>query len=140
MQYSEWTNRNRQKSFGPLRWIAPEILKDSTYSIQSDVWAYGILLWEVFSFGQDPYPELATDEEVKECISSLSVMLQPDSCPKSVYKIMRSCWNPVSSKRPSFSWLRQALKASVKQFDLENVSRRFSYYNSPSTTRKNSEL
>ncbi|XP_003388087.1 PREDICTED: muscle, skeletal receptor tyrosine protein kinase-like [Amphimedon queenslandica] len=140
MQYCEWTTSNGQKSFGPLRWTAPETLKDSTYSVQSDVWAYGIFLWEAFSFGQDPYPELATDEEVKEYILSLNVMLQPDNCPKSVYKIMRSCWNPIPSKRPSFSWLKQALKASVKQFDLENVSRRFSYYNSPSTTRKISEL
>ena len=140
MQYSGWTTTNGEKSFGPLRWTAPEILQNSAHSVQSDVWAYGILLWEVFSFGEDPYPDLLTDKKVMKYVLSSQIMPQPENCPKSVYKIMLSCWNPLPSRRPSFPWLKQSLKASIREFDLENVSRRFSYYKSPSVHKKGSEF
>lgn len=125
----------------PLRWLAPETLQNLTFTSQSDIWSYGILLWEIFSSGGQPYSNLF-DEEVKESILSYQILSKPENCPKSIYKIMCKCWNPVPGKRLSLGNVKSSLQLSVGQFDLESVSRRFSL-RVPSTpdllrkTRKN---
>uniref|UniRef100_A0A673HUK0 Tyrosine-protein kinase n=1 Tax=Sinocyclocheilus rhinocerous TaxID=307959 RepID=A0A673HUK0_9TELE len=90
----------------PVKWTAPEALKN-TFSAQSDVWSYGVLLWEIFSYGRQPYPKIV---EVRERVDQGYRMEPPDECPPDVYSIMTSCWETEPKRRPSFHKLRERLE------------------------------
>ena len=91
-------------SLCPLRWMAPESLEHKQFSTSSDVWSYGILLWEMFNPTEIPYPEL-TDLQVTAKLARGYSMSIPAQCPSIVAKIMRSCWQSDPSRRPSFAFL-----------------------------------
>ncbi|KAJ8408254.1 hypothetical protein AAFF_G00256680 [Aldrovandia affinis] len=94
----------------PIRWTAPEALKkEQKFSTRSDVWSYGVLLWETFSYGRQPYPKMSL-KEVKEKVEHGYRMEPPENCPPSVYALMRTCWEADPGKRPSFRRLRDKLK------------------------------
>jgi serine/threonine protein kinase len=92
-------------SFIPIRWMPPEALLYSKFTLQSDVWSFGVLMWEVYSYGQLPYTGLSS-HEVIDCVKSLKILSKPSLCPLEVYDIMRSCWIKAPSKRPT---IRQVL-------------------------------
>ncbi|CAB3410185.1 unnamed protein product [Caenorhabditis bovis] len=85
----------------PIKWTAPEGLAYNTFSSKSDVWAYGILLWEIASYGMAPYPgvELSNVYGLLEKGFRMDV---PTGCPDSVYRLMLQCWNWSPSDRPRF--------------------------------------
>ncbi|PAA76537.1 hypothetical protein BOX15_Mlig004632g2 [Macrostomum lignano] len=86
----------------PLKWTAPECIKDrSRFSLKSDVWSYGILLWEIYSFGRLPYPRISTDQVHARLMSGYR-MESPDKCPADVYGLMLDCWLLQPILRPSF--------------------------------------
>ncbi|XP_067271436.1 megakaryocyte-associated tyrosine-protein kinase isoform X2 [Pseudorasbora parva] len=93
----------------PIKWTAPEALKSKKFSTQSDVWSYGVLLWEIFSFGRQPYPKMSVSD-VRERVDQGYRMEPPDECPPEVYAIMMSCWETEPKKRPSFHKLRDRLE------------------------------
>ncbi|NWI18627.1 MATK kinase, partial [Crypturellus soui] len=97
----------------PVKWSAPEALKHNKFSSKSDVWSYGILLWEVFSFGRAPYPKLSL-KEVTEMLEQGYRMDAPEDCPATVYVLMRSCWELEPGKRPSFKKLTEKLQKELK--------------------------
>ncbi|XP_053549110.1 tyrosine-protein kinase Srms [Bombina bombina] len=97
--YSPKSNRNI-----PIKWTAPEALKFYKYSIKSDVWSYGILLYEVYTLGQQPYKGM-TNREAVENISSGYRLPRPPICSKDVYNVMSSCWLDEPQHRPSFQEL-----------------------------------
>lgn len=86
----------------PIAWLAPETVFLSEYGFSSEVWSYGILLWEVFSFGETPYQN-KNRKEVEEEIRNLKYLEQPASCPGAVFSIMLSTWHKNSRQRPSMS-------------------------------------
>ncbi|XP_035268465.1 megakaryocyte-associated tyrosine-protein kinase [Anguilla anguilla] len=96
----------------PIKWTAPEALKKDKFSTRSDVWSYGVLLWETFSYGRQPYPKMSL-KEVKETVEQGYRMEAPEDCPASVYAIMRVCWEADPGKRPSFRKLRDKLKREL---------------------------
>ncbi|XP_050950695.1 megakaryocyte-associated tyrosine-protein kinase isoform X2 [Labeo rohita] len=96
----------------PIKWTAPEALKNKKFSTQSDVWSYGVLLWEIFSFGRQPYPKMSVSE-VRERVDQGYRMESPDECPPDVYSIMMSCWEMDPKKRPSFHKLRERLEKEL---------------------------
>ena len=63
----------------PVRWMAPESLFDGIFTMQTDVWAFGVTLWEIFTFGQIPYPTL-TNMEVLEAVRNSYTLPQPPNC------------------------------------------------------------
>ncbi|XP_016425447.1 megakaryocyte-associated tyrosine-protein kinase-like [Sinocyclocheilus rhinocerous] len=93
----------------PVKWTAPEALKNTKFSAQSDVWSYGVLLWEIFSYGRQPYPKIPVSE-VRERVDQGYRMEPPDECPPDVYSIMTSCWETEPKRRPSFHKLRERLE------------------------------
>lgn len=96
----------------PVRWSAIEVLQHGKYSRASDVWAFGILVYEVMSRGTIPYSQFATLAEVTEQIKGGFQLPCPPDCPPSVYeKVMLPCWNPEEVKRPGFSALCKALQS-----------------------------
>uniref|UniRef100_A0A8C8SPX8 receptor protein-tyrosine kinase n=1 Tax=Pelusios castaneus TaxID=367368 RepID=A0A8C8SPX8_9SAUR len=93
----------------PVKWMAPESLFDRTYTIKSDVWSYGILLWEIFSLGVNPYPGIQVDSNFYKLIQSGFKMDQPFYATEEIYFVMQTCWALDPRKRPSFSQLRSLL-------------------------------
>ncbi|XP_077331789.1 megakaryocyte-associated tyrosine-protein kinase isoform X1 [Lithobates pipiens] len=92
----------------PIKWTAPEALLHNKFSSRSDVWSYGILLWEVYSYGRGPYPRLAV-KEVYEKVCNGYRLEAPENCPQIIYSLMRSCWEDDPGKRPSFKKLKEKL-------------------------------
>uniref|UniRef100_A0A8C7XEJ1 Tyrosine-protein kinase n=1 Tax=Oryzias sinensis TaxID=183150 RepID=A0A8C7XEJ1_9TELE len=92
----------------PVKWTAPEALREKNFSTKSDVWSYGILLWEIYSFGRVPYPRIALKDVVPRVEKGYK-MDCPDGCPEVVYNIMKQCWNLDPGARPSFQMLKEWL-------------------------------
>uniref|UniRef100_A0A8C6T8D6 Tyrosine-protein kinase n=1 Tax=Neogobius melanostomus TaxID=47308 RepID=A0A8C6T8D6_9GOBI len=97
----------------PIKWTAPEVLKKGTSSTKSDVWSYGILLWEIFSYGRQPYPKL-TVTEVREMVEAGYRMEAPEDCPAELYSMMRVCWDREPRRRPTFHKLRHKLEREIQ--------------------------
>ncbi|XP_055088557.1 tyrosine-protein kinase Fes/Fps [Periophthalmus magnuspinnatus] len=95
----------------PVKWTAPEALNFGRYTTESDVWSFGILLWEVFSLGKTPY-SCFTNQQTRDQVEKGYRMLPPCGCPVEITKIMNTCWEYEPQKRPSFKKLRAEL-ASV---------------------------
>ncbi|XP_068237840.1 mast/stem cell growth factor receptor Kit-like isoform X2 [Palaemon carinicauda] len=87
----------------PVKWMSPEYLKDQIRSIQSDIWAYGVLLWEIFSLGETPYQGFIIDDTFMEKIENGYRLPCPNFAPKKVYNMMRDCWQIDPMARPPFS-------------------------------------
>uniref|UniRef100_A0A3B3BMY7 receptor protein-tyrosine kinase n=1 Tax=Oryzias melastigma TaxID=30732 RepID=A0A3B3BMY7_ORYME len=87
----------------PVKWMAPESIFQGMYTTKSDVWAYGILLWEIFSLGVTPYPSMKVDHTFYAMIERGFKMDCPYHASESVYKMMCQCWDLEPSNRPSFS-------------------------------------
>ncbi|XP_065835351.1 fibroblast growth factor receptor 3-like [Oscarella lobularis] len=100
----------------PFRWCAPEVLLYATYSEYSDVWSYGIVLWEIATMGGTPYPGIPV-EKLFELLTGKSGyrMTKPRNCSQKLYDIMVSCWNSVPDKRPTF------LRISSKNMRVSDV-------------------
>ncbi|XP_074474846.1 tyrosine-protein kinase Fer [Sebastes fasciatus] len=98
----------------PIKWTAPEALNYGRYSSDSDVWSYGILLWETFSLGVCPYPGL-TNQQAREQVEKGYRMACPQRCPDDVYKVMQRCWQYNPEDRPKFSELQRDLAAIKKK-------------------------
>lgn len=91
----------------PVRWSAPEAFLGRNFSSKSDVWSFGILLYEITTYGQIPYPELpdaAIIKQLEDDVEGLQ-MPRPPACPTAVYEIMADCRKADPSKRPSFKEL-----------------------------------
>jgi serine/threonine protein kinase len=91
----------------PIKWASPEVLHFTKFSSKSDVWAYGILLWEIFSGGKSPYPSMNNMEVVNQVTRHNYRMDRPHMCPSEIYRIMGLCWHEKPEKRPPFSELLQ---------------------------------
>lgn len=85
----------------PIKWTAPEGLAYNTFSTKSDVWAFGVLLWEIATYGMAPYPGVDLNR-VYGLLERGYRMDSPPGCPPSVYRLMLQCWNWSPSDRPRF--------------------------------------
>ncbi|VFV46985.1 tyrosine-protein kinase [Lynx pardinus] len=94
----------------PVRWMSPEAIVYGKFSVDSDIWSYGVVLWEVFSYGLQPYCGHA-NQDVVEMIRSRQVLPCPDDCPAWVYALMLECWNEFPSRRPRFKDIHGRLRA-----------------------------
>ncbi|XP_029040729.2 proto-oncogene tyrosine-protein kinase ROS isoform X2 [Osmia bicornis bicornis] len=84
----------------PVRWMAPESLVDGVFTSQSDVWAFGVLMWEITSLGQQPYPA-RTNLEVLHHVRAGGRLPKPLNCPPVLHQLMLRCWSAADA-RPSF--------------------------------------
>eukprot|EP00075_Anas_platyrhynchos_P032705 XP_027321958.1 tyrosine-protein kinase CSK [Anas platyrhynchos] len=100
----------------PVKWTAPEALREKKFSTKSDVWSFGILLWEIYSFGRVPYPRIPLKDVVPRVEKGYK-MDAPDGCPAIVYEVMKKCWTLDPGHRPSFHQLREQL-VHIKEKEL----------------------
>lgn len=99
----------------PVKWMAPESIFQGMYTMKSDVWAYGILLWEIFSLGVSPYPGMKVDHTFYAMIERGFKMESPYYATDSVYNMMCKCWELNSCNRPSFSKLVSFMAAQLTE-------------------------
>ncbi|XP_060876851.1 insulin-like receptor [Metopolophium dirhodum] len=98
------TDYYRKDSEGmmPIRWMAPESLQSGLFTCFSDVWSYGIVLWEMVTLAAQPYRG-EIDKNVISYVSSGGIMEKPDNCPDIIYDCMKLCWRFKASERPTFA-------------------------------------
>ncbi|MFT7806096.1 fibroblast growth factor receptor 2 isoform X3 [Arapaima gigas] len=92
----------------PVKWMAPEALFDRVYTHQSDVWSFGVLMWEIFTLGGSPYPGIPV-EELFKLLKEGHRMDKPGNCTNELYMMMKDCWHAIASHRPTFKQLVEDL-------------------------------
>ncbi|ESO08582.1 hypothetical protein HELRODRAFT_110137 [Helobdella robusta] len=85
----------------PIKWMALESLESFVFTLKSDVWSFGVLMWEVMTRGVTPYPDVEVFE-IRDYLASGRRLRRPKFCPENVYNIMLACWNESAVQRPSF--------------------------------------
>uniref|UniRef100_A0A3Q1G5F5 Tyrosine-protein kinase n=1 Tax=Acanthochromis polyacanthus TaxID=80966 RepID=A0A3Q1G5F5_9TELE len=108
---AEEQNYYKAKGHGkwPVKWYAPECINYFKFSSKSDVWSFGVLLWEAFSYGQKPYKGMKGND-VMQMIESGNRMDSPVNCPPEMYDLMRTCWTYKADERPGFSVVEPRLR------------------------------
>ncbi|XP_077122541.1 tyrosine-protein kinase ITK/TSK [Ranitomeya variabilis] len=92
----------------PVKWSAPEVFRYGRYSSKSDVWSYGVLVWEVFSEGKTPFEHLSNADAVEEISNGLR-LFKPKMASEKFYQFMNSCWLENPEHRPSFCRLMKEI-------------------------------
>ncbi|KAH8405153.1 hypothetical protein KR222_005442 [Zaprionus bogoriensis] len=90
----------------PIRWYAPESFNNGIFSHASDVWSFGVTLWEIFALGAPPYGDILNVDAIK-LVDSGQRLPQPDLCPAYIFAVMQSCWNYHPKERPTFAYLME---------------------------------
>ncbi|XP_049755340.1 tyrosine-protein kinase FRK isoform X1 [Elephas maximus indicus] len=93
----------------PVKWTAPEAIRSNKFSIKSDVWSFGILLYEIITYGKMPYSGM-TGAQVIQMLGQNYRLPQPPNCPLQFYNIMMECWNAEPKERPTFETLHCKLE------------------------------
>ncbi|KAL7849633.1 hypothetical protein SRHO_G00189820 [Serrasalmus rhombeus] len=100
-------------------WTAPEAIQYHRYSSASDVWSFGIVMWEVMSFGERPYWDMGNQDVIK-AIEDGFRLPAPLNCPPSLHQLMLDCWQKERTERPSFAQIHSALSKTIRSPD--NIS------------------
>ena len=98
----------------PIKWMAVESLTHRIFSSQSDVWSYGIVLWELFSLARTPYPGVQPDESFTRKLESGHRMSKPPFSTDDLYKVMKDCWSAEPGLRPTFLELADKMGEELK--------------------------
>ncbi|XP_073957795.1 SH2 ankyrin repeat kinase isoform X1 [Choristoneura fumiferana] len=108
----------------PIKWYAPESYNYGTFSHASDVWSYGVTLWEMFSYGQQPYGDMRGTEAI-QIVESGQRLERPEDCPDEIYQVMLDCWAYNPDLRPTFQQLGDVFSrhpdyVNISQLALDN--------------------
>eukprot|EP00118_Oscarella_pearsei_P016332 m.154956 g.154956 ORF g.154956 m.154956 type:complete len:903 (+) comp38649_c2_seq1:125-2833(+) len=131
-KYYEMTNPKGRVAFG---WTAPEALKTSRFTVQSDVWSYGVLLWEMFSHGDNPWGECNAMQILEMVDAPLMRRLpQTEDCVADVHCLMNKCWSHDPDERPTFTALRKLIVdiwphkgRALTELNVENDPKKLSF-------------
>nr|XP_043068213.1 insulin-like receptor [Drosophila bipectinata] len=118
--------RKGTKGLLPVRWMAPESLRDGVYSSASDVFSFGVVLWEMATLAAQPYQGLSNEQVLRFVIDG-GVMERPENCPDLLHRLMERCWRHRYSARPSFMDIIGYLENHCTESDFKTVS----FYHSP---------
>uniref|UniRef100_F1KSW7 Tyrosine-protein kinase n=1 Tax=Ascaris suum TaxID=6253 RepID=F1KSW7_ASCSU len=119
--YAESANYKGKGGRLPVKWMSPEAIKHYEFTTKSDVWSFGILMFEIITLGGSPYPGVQPDD-MMDHLDAGERMEKPDNCPDNFYEVMKSCWEQDPMKRPEFGNIRQKLASQ-----LEEVTDEYSY-------------
>ncbi|XP_041842350.1 insulin-like growth factor 1b receptor [Melanotaenia boesemani] len=114
--------RKGGKGLLPVRWMSPESLKDGVFTTNSDVWSFGVVLWEIATLAEQPYQGLS-NEQVLRFVMEGGLLEKPQNCPDMLFELMRMCWQYNPKMRPSFVEIISSIKD-----ELEPSFREVSFY------------
>ncbi|XP_010603825.1 BDNF/NT-3 growth factors receptor isoform X3 [Fukomys damarensis] len=97
----------------PIRWMPPESIMYRKFTTESDVWSLGVVLWEIFTYGKQPWYQLSNNEVI-ECITQGRVLQRPRTCPQEVYELMLGCWQREPHMRKSIKGIHTLLQNLAK--------------------------
>lgn len=112
----------------PVKWLALESLADNLYTVHSDVWAFGVTMWEIMTRGQTPYAGIENAEIYNYLIGG-NRLQQPPECTEDVYELMYQCWSADPKHRPSFTCLRMELETILGHLSVLSASQDPLYIN-----------
>ncbi|XP_060783109.1 insulin receptor a isoform X1 [Neoarius graeffei] len=101
--------RKGGKGLLPVRWMAPESLKDGVFTAHSDCWSFGVVLWEISTLAEQPYQGLS-NEQVLKFVMDGGFLERPDNCPDRLHSLMQMCWHYNPKLRPSFQEIIEMLR------------------------------
>ncbi|XP_050081362.1 tyrosine-protein kinase Shark [Anopheles maculipalpis] len=104
----------------PIKWYAPESFNYGTFSHASDVWSFGVTLWEMFSYGAPPYHDMKGADVIK-LIEEDQRLSQPEACPDKVFEVMRNCWQYNPKMRPTFRFLHRFFSDDIEYQNLQEL-------------------
>ncbi|XP_072022044.1 uncharacterized protein [Amphiura filiformis] len=104
----------KSKTRVPVRWMAPESIQFATYTTKSDVWSYGVLLWEIGALGGTPYAKIDS-KDLTSMLKSGYRMPKPDKCADDMYEVMTNCWQFEADLRPSFRELHRTVSRMLEE-------------------------
>ncbi|XP_022710884.1 ALK tyrosine kinase receptor-like [Varroa jacobsoni] len=113
--------RKGGKAMLPVKWMPPEAFLDGMFTSKTDVWSFGVLLWEVMSMGYMPYPGRG-NQEVMQLVTSGGRLEPPVKCPGPVYHIMTQCWHPSPDERPAFGTILERLGYCLQDPDVTSTA------------------
>ncbi|XP_069041351.1 high affinity nerve growth factor receptor [Lepisosteus oculatus] len=97
----------------PIRWMPPESIMYRKFTTESDIWSFGVVLWEIFTYGKQPWYQLSNSEAI-ECITQGRELERPRTCPKEVHLIMQGCWQREPQQRLNIKDIYNRLTTLVK--------------------------
>ncbi|XP_065203142.1 fibroblast growth factor receptor 2-like [Planococcus citri] len=106
----------------PVKWMAPETLFDNKYSIKSDVWSYGVLLWEIMTHGDNPYPSVKTLLGMLRVLNENRRLEKPPNASTDVYNLMLDCWKYEPGQRPNFLTIVERITELLTNAEVVNES------------------
>ncbi|XP_060922253.1 tyrosine-protein kinase receptor TYRO3 [Limanda limanda] len=112
----------------PVKWMAIESLSESVYTTKSDVWSFGVTMWEIVSRGRTPYPGVH-NHELLDLLLSGHRLKPPEECDQKLYEVMWSCWDKEPNRRPGFRELGETLKGLLLELPVLEASQEASYIN-----------
>lgn len=101
---------NLMGSHFPIRWMSPEAIMYGKFNTDSDIWSYGVLLWEIFSYGLQPYCGYS-NQDVIEMVRNHQLLPCPDDCPAWIYTLILECWSEFPARRPRFKDIHTRLRS-----------------------------
>lgn len=113
----------------PLRWLSLEAMRDHLYSSKSDVWAFGIVLWEIGTLGGFPYPTVSNHDLLAFLLDGQRLE-RPANCSEHLYRLMLACWSEAADDRPAFADIVQHLEPTNGRrvyVDFNELSRDYTF-------------
>lgn len=101
----------------PIKWMAPEAMQHNKFTTMSDVWSFGVVLWELMTRGAVPYAEIPNEYLFVKLMIGYR-LLKPPNCPDEIYTLMQECWMGPPSQRPGFAQLQYRLGCILQQYDV----------------------
>uniref|UniRef100_A0A8B9L8H0 Tyrosine-protein kinase receptor n=1 Tax=Astyanax mexicanus TaxID=7994 RepID=A0A8B9L8H0_ASTMX len=126
--------RKGGKGLLPVRWMSPESLKDGVFTTNSDVWSFGVVLWEIATLAEQPYQGMS-NEQVLRFVMEGGLLDKPDNCPDMLFELMRMCWQYNPKMRPSFLEIISSIKEELEP-SFQEVSFFYSEENKPPDTEE----
>lgn len=105
----------------PIKWMSLEVLQRRKFSEQSDIWSFGITMWEILSYGAQPYKEM-TNADTQKYIANDKRLARPQGCPKQLWPLLQQCWAKDPVRRGTFKGLRLSLKSALDDCQRTDVS------------------